>query len=141
MLTIDVFLSNLSAINRMMTNEMNDNHNRRSSLTNGHGTLIMIYPRSTESISAAILASLSDFGSESGSPTRSSSLSGMNLGAGVQPEIGFVDVEGQGDKHIPYEIKLATPLLLLSKVRNVLFRSFLLGKDWGLDFHAHPKNL
>ncbi|CAN0417639.1 unnamed protein product [Pylaiella littoralis] len=63
--------------------------------------------------------SLSDFGSESGCPTLSSSMSGMNLGAGVQPEIGFVDVEGQGDKHITYEIKLAIPLLLLSKV--VLF--------------------
>lgn len=42
----------------------------------------------------------------------------MNSKAGMQLEIGFVDVEGQGDKHITYEIKLATPLLLLSKVRK-----------------------
>ncbi|CAM9969406.1 unnamed protein product [Ectocarpus sp. 12 AP-2014] len=62
--------------------------------------------------------SLSDFGGESGSPTAvsSSQLSGTNLGADVQPEIGFVDVEGQGDGHLTYEVKLATPLLLLSKV-------------------------
>lgn len=43
---------------------------------------------------------------------------GMSLGADVHPEIGFVDVEGQGDRHITYEIKLATPVLLLSNVRK-----------------------
>lgn len=47
-------------------------------------------------------------------------MSGMNLGDSVQPEIGFVDVEGKGDKDINYELKLATPLLLLSKVRKKL---------------------
>lgn len=33
-----------------------------------------------------------------------------------RPEVGFVDVEGQGDKHLSYDMLLATPLLLLSKV-------------------------
>ena len=32
--------------------------------------------------------------------------------------IGFIDVEGQGDRHLSHEIMLATPLLLLSKVRT-----------------------
>lgn len=32
------------------------------------------------------------------------------------PAIGFVDVEGQGDRDISYEVLLATPLLLISKV-------------------------
>ena len=36
--------------------------------------------------------------------------------SGQEPEIRFVDVEGQGDKHRTYETRLATPLLLLSKV-------------------------
>ncbi|CAN0374281.1 unnamed protein product [Hapterophycus canaliculatus] len=33
-----------------------------------------------------------------------------------QPDIGFVDVEGQRDGHQSYETKLVTPLLFLSKV-------------------------
>lgn len=32
------------------------------------------------------------------------------------PLVGFVDVEGQGDRHSSYDALLATPLLLLSKV-------------------------
>lgn len=32
------------------------------------------------------------------------------------PLIGFVDVEGQGDQHISYDVLLGTPILLLSKV-------------------------
>lgn len=32
------------------------------------------------------------------------------------PLVGFIDVEGQGDRHLSYEVLLATPLLLLSKV-------------------------
>lgn len=36
------------------------------------------------------------------------------------PLIGFVDVEGQGDKHISYDVLLATPLLVLSKVGMLL---------------------
>ncbi|CAN0201634.1 unnamed protein product [Scytosiphon promiscuus] len=35
---------------------------------------------------------------------------------GQQPDIGFVDVEGQGDNGELYDTKLVTPLLLLSKV-------------------------
>lgn len=31
------------------------------------------------------------------------------------PFVGFVDVEGQGDKHYSYDMLLTTPLLLLSK--------------------------
>lgn len=38
------------------------------------------------------------------------------------PAIGFVDVEGQGDRHLSHEIMLATPLLLLSKVRTSTIR-------------------
>lgn len=38
------------------------------------------------------------------------------------PVIGFVDVEGQGDRHLSHEIMLATPLLLLSKVRMSTIR-------------------
>lgn len=61
--------------------------------------------------------SLSEFESESGGPPLSSSFSGMKIGSDDNPAVGFVDVEGQGDKHNTYEVKLATPLLLLSKVR------------------------
>ncbi|CAN0316110.1 unnamed protein product [Ascophyllum nodosum] len=38
------------------------------------------------------------------------------LGGGRTPDIGFVDVEGQGDRHQSQDILLATPLLILSKV-------------------------
>ncbi|CAN0313167.1 unnamed protein product, partial [Scytosiphon promiscuus] len=74
------------------------------------------HPCTVGSFISTTTRSLSDFGSELGSPPLSSSMSGMNLGDSVQPEIGFVDVEGKGDKDINYELKLATPLLLLSKV-------------------------
>lgn len=46
---------------------------------------------------------------------------GCNTGtspASSEPAIGFVDVEGQGDKRKGHEILLATPLLLLSQVRS-----------------------
>ena len=49
--------------------------------------------------------------------TQSSDAAGEEeLGEGGSPEIGFVDVEGQGDRHQSHDILLATPLLLLSKV-------------------------
>ena len=37
------------------------------------------------------------------------------------PLVGFVDVEGQGDRHASYDVLLATPLLLLSKASALLY--------------------
>lgn len=42
-------------------------------------------------------------------------------GASRAPMIGFVDSEGQGDKHLSYDMLLATPLLLISKVSKNLY--------------------
>ena len=41
------------------------------------------------------------------------------LAAGGTPDIGFVDVEGQGDRHQAQDILLATPLLILSKMKRI----------------------
>ena len=39
------------------------------------------------------------------------------FGVGAQePRVGFVDMEGQSDKGIKYDVKLATPLLIVAKV-------------------------
>jgi hypothetical protein len=34
----------------------------------------------------------------------------------IDPLVGFVDVEGQGDKGVPYDVHLISPILLVSKV-------------------------
>lgn len=44
----------------------------------------------------------------------------------LSPAIGFVDVEGQGDRHLSHEIILATPLLLLSKVSVSKMRTLII---------------
>lgn len=46
------------------------------------------------------------------------------------PMVGFMDVEGQGDKHLSYDMLLATPFLLISKVsRNMMH---------GISLHTSP---
>lgn len=42
------------------------------------------------------------------------------------PAIRFVDVEGQGDRHLSHEIILATPLLLLSKASVNIIRTLII---------------
>lgn len=47
--------------------------------------------------------------------TASGASSSRSSSLGAPPLVGFVDVEGQGDRHSSYDVLLATPLLLLSK--------------------------
>ena len=54
----------------------------------------------------------SAFTGSTGSSSSSSSSSSSTAG----DKVGFVDVEGQGDRGINYDVMLAAPLLLVSKV-------------------------
>lgn len=46
------------------------------------------------------------------------SVSGSTIGSSTSdPTIAFVDMEGQGDKSTDHDVRLATPFLLVSKVR------------------------
>lgn len=58
----------------------------------------------------------SDFARGDYAATATASGASVSRSSSVEsPMVGFVDVEGQGDRHSSYDILLVTPLLLLSK--------------------------
>lgn len=62
------------------------------------------------------LLSVSDLEKEDYTTSTASSASLQSTSSGETPLVGFVDMEGQGDKDSSYDVLLGTPLLLLSKV-------------------------
>ncbi|CAN0402269.1 unnamed protein product [Pylaiella littoralis] len=62
------------------------------------------------------LFSVSDLEKEDYTTSTASSASIQSTSSGETPLVGFVDMEGQGDKDSSHDVLLATPLLLLSKI-------------------------